>query len=67
MKNESIWNSLVLNTYTFNDVDKIFILKSIDDLYSVTADKIKIIRTLRDNEIKFQEQENGDIKIICLV
>jgi hypothetical protein len=56
MKNITSYKELILKEYCFNEIDNIF-------LYSETADKIKIIRALRDNGVQFKELESGDIKI----
>jgi hypothetical protein len=68
MKNITSYKELILKEYCFNEIDNIFLLKqkeekSNNDLYSETADKIKIIRALRDNGAQFKELESGDIKI----
>ncbi len=61
--------NLILTSYFFSQNDNTFLLKakedkSTHDIYKETSEKIKIIRTLQNNEINFQEQENGDIKIL---
>lgn len=69
MKDELNHENLILTSYFFHKDENIFLLKpkedkSMNDTYNETSEKIKIIRTLRSNEIKFKEQENGDIKIV---
>jgi hypothetical protein len=61
--------NLILTSYFFHKDDNSFLLKpkeekSTHDTYNETSEKIKIVRTLQNNEINFQEQENGDIKIV---
>lgn len=61
--------NLILTSYFFNKENNIFLLKpnkkkSVHDSYNETAEKIQIVRTLNQQEIEFEELNNGDIKIV---
>lgn len=69
MEDVSPYNNLILSSYFFHQDKNIFLLKpkedkSTHDLYNETSEKIKIVRVLTKNDIEFEEEENGDIKIV---
>jgi len=69
MKDVTTHENLILPSYFFHKDDNNFLLKakeekSTHDTYNETSEKIKIVRTLQNNEMNFQELENGDIKIV---
>jgi hypothetical protein len=69
MNTLSFFQNLKLNFYLFNENEKLFVHKNTTknycDIYDDSAELIKLVKLLRKHEIKFKEEDSGDIRLIA--